>query len=112
MKLSEEMSKLSERTTHSPLLFSSLKVIDLGTPYPNLTVLTLSVPSGYSAVPSPCHPPLHSFPSCFTPLPHIHTHGQEKAMQKNNAITLRKKGLFLYFYKGQKAVLSIKRIFY
>lgn len=60
------MSKLSERTTHSPLLFS-LKVTDLGTPYLNLTGSTLSLLSGYSAVPSPCHPPLHSFPSGFTP---------------------------------------------
>ena len=89
------MSKLSERTTHFPLLFSSLKVIDLGTPYPNLTVLTLSLPSGYSAVPSPCHPPLHSFPSCFTPLPHIHTHGQRRPCRKITLSLSERRGFFV-----------------
>ena len=61
MKLSQAVSKLSERTTHSPLLFS-LKVIDLGTPYLKLTVSTSSLLSGYSVVPSPCHPFILSLP--------------------------------------------------
>ena len=100
------MSKLSERTTHSPLLFS-LKVIDLGTPYLNLTVLTLSLwllCGAFSLSPSPSF-----FPFLLHPTPPR----PEEAMQKknNNAITLLKKGQ-LYFYKGQKAVLSKKRIFY